>query len=81
MAEGQNATGGPMGYSVRLQKISRPTNRSFYVTLPVVLVEALQLEKGEEWQWTVDDLNTLVLHRARPKRSPRKRRDDPASCG
>jgi len=69
-----------MGYTVKLQKINRPTNRSFYVTIPVVLVESLELQKGEEWQWTVDNLNTLVLQRVRPRRSRRVRRDDPAQC-
>jgi hypothetical protein len=70
-----------MGYTVKLQKINRPTNRSFYVTIPVVLVETMELQKGEEWQWTVDDLNTLVLQRVRPRRSRRARRTDPAQCG
>jgi antitoxin component of MazEF toxin-antitoxin module len=70
-----------MGYTVRLQKINRPTNRSFYVTIPVVLVETLALQKGEEWQWTVDDRNTLVLQRVRPRRSRRALRADPALSG
>ena len=70
-----------MGYTVKLQKINRPTNRSFYVTLPVVLVETMELQKGEQWQWTVEDLNTLILQRARPKPSRRGRRADPAQCG
>lgn len=70
-----------MGYPVKVQKINRPTNRSFYVTIPVVLVETMELQKGEQWQWTVEDLNTLVLQRARPKRSRRGGRADPAQCG
>jgi antitoxin component of MazEF toxin-antitoxin module len=70
-----------MAYTVKLQKINRPTNRSFYVTIPVVLVEAMELQKGEEWQWTVDDLNTLVLQRVSPRGSPRRRRVDPTQCG
>lgn len=70
-----------MGYSVRLQKINRPTNRSFYVTIPVVLVDTLELQKGEEWQWTVDDRNTLVLQRVRPKRSRRALATAPATSG
>ena len=70
-----------MGYTVKVQKINRPTNRSFYVTIPVVLVETMELQKGEQWQWTVEDLNTLVLQRARPKRSRRGPRADPGQCG
>ena len=35
-----------MGYTVKLQKVSRPTNNTFFVTLPVVLVETMDLAKG-----------------------------------
>ena len=61
-----------MGYPVKVQKISRPTNRTFYVTIPVVLVAAVRLEKGELWQWTVDDCNTMVLERVKPIRARRR---------
>jgi len=37
-----------MGYVVKLQKVQRPTNRSFYVYLPAALADAVQLDKGEE---------------------------------
>lgn len=59
-----------MGYLVKIQKVDRPTNRSFYVNLPVVMAEALSIEKGEEFQWSIEDKNTLLLQR----RKPRKRR-------
>lgn len=55
-----------MGYLVKIQKVERPTNRSFYVNLPVVMAEALCIEKGEEFQWSVEDKNTLVLARRKP---------------
>ncbi len=56
-----------MGYKVKMQKVSRPTNNSFFVTVPVVLVDTLELEKGEEFEWLVEDKNTLVLRRKNPK--------------
>ena len=37
-----------MGYKVKLQKIERPTNKTFCVTVPVVMVEAMELKNGEE---------------------------------
>jgi len=52
-----------MGYKVKLQKVSRPTNNTFFVTLPVVLVETMELVKGEEFEWMLEDKNTLVLRR------------------
>ena len=55
-----------MGYKVKLQKVSRPTNNTFFVTLPVVLVETMNLVKGEEFEWLLEDKNTLVLRRRNP---------------
>ena len=55
-----------MGYVVKLQKVERPTNRSFYVNVPAALADAVQLEKGEELEWFVEDKNTLILRRKKP---------------
>jgi len=52
-----------MGYNVRLQKVDRPTNRSYYVNLPVVLAETLGFGKGDVLEWTVKDTTTLLLRR------------------
>jgi antitoxin component of MazEF toxin-antitoxin module len=62
-----------MGYLIIVQKVERPTNRSFYLNFPVVLAEALELTKGEEWEWSVEDKNTLVLTR-KIKKARRKLR-------
>lgn len=56
-----------MGYNVKLQKVSRPTNNSFFVNIPVVLVASMELEKGEVFEWLLEDKNTLVLRRTVPK--------------
>jgi bifunctional DNA-binding transcriptional regulator/antitoxin component of YhaV-PrlF toxin-antitoxin module len=56
-----------MGYLIKVQKVERPTNRSYYVNLPVVLAESIQLEKGDQWEWLVEDKNTLILARVKPK--------------
>ena len=55
------------GYAIKVQKVERPTNRSYYVNLPVVLAEALEIGKGEELQWLIEDKNTLLLCRIRQK--------------
>ncbi|PCH94737.1 MAG: hypothetical protein COB83_10545, partial [Gammaproteobacteria bacterium] len=31
------------------------------VNMPAAIAEALEVEKGEEFEWTVEDKNTLVL--------------------
>ncbi len=52
-----------MGYKVKLQKIERPTNKTFCVTAPVVMVEAMELEKGDELERFIEDKNTMILRR------------------
>ena len=63
-----------MGYKIKVQKVNRPTNRSYYVNLPVVLAETLGINKGEEWQWTVKDQNTLVFSRVKTKKDRAERK-------
>ena len=60
-----------MGYVIKVQKVERPTNRSYYVNLPVVLAEAIQLQKGDEWEWLIEDKNTLILARVKKKEKRR----------
>lgn len=55
-----------MGYEVKIQKVERPTNRSYYVNLPVALAEAAQIDKGEGFEWVIEDKNTLVFKRLKP---------------
>ena len=60
-----------MGYAVKIQKVERPTNRSYYLNFPVALAEAIGLEKGEDFEWWIEDKNTLILKRIRP--APRRK--------
>jgi antitoxin component of MazEF toxin-antitoxin module len=60
-----------MGYLIKVQKVERPTNRSYYVNLPVVLAEAIELQKGDEWEWLIEDNNTLILSRVKKKKKRR----------
>ena len=52
-----------MGYKVKLQKIERPTTKTFCVTVPVVMVEAMELKKGDELECFIEDKNTMILRR------------------
>lgn len=56
------------GYAVKLQKVERPTNRSYYVNFPVALAEALDMRKGEEFLWIIEDKNTLILKRKKTRK-------------
>lgn len=52
-----------MGYKVKMQKVERPTNQSFYVNFPAPIAESCEIEKGEEMEWLVQDRNVFVLKR------------------
>ncbi len=58
-----------MGYTVKIQKVDRPTNRTYYVNFPVAMAEAVDLQKGETMEWLVDDRNTFILRRVKPLKS------------
>lgn len=58
-----------MGYITKVQKVERPTNKSFYVNLPSPIAQALNIRKGEEFEWIIEDKNLLLLKRAKKKKS------------
>ena len=58
-----------MGYRVKMQKVERPTNKSFYVNFPASLADSCQIVKGEEMEWLVQDRNTFVLTRKKKVKS------------
>jgi hypothetical protein len=72
-----------LGYNVKIQKVERPTNTSFYVNFPAAIAEATDVQKGEEMEWLVEDRNTFILKRTRLRRSflnkqkPLKRQQSP----
>jgi len=66
-----------MASIVRVQRVDRASSRSFYVNLPAVLADVLEVRKGEAFEWILEDKNTLVFRRIqrKPLRLFRTRRD------
>jgi bifunctional DNA-binding transcriptional regulator/antitoxin component of YhaV-PrlF toxin-antitoxin module len=66
-----------MGFTTKIQRVDRPTNQSFYVIIPAALAQAFDLDKGEEFEWIIEDKNLLLLQRANPKKKfvSKKRKD------
>lgn len=62
-----------MGYRVKIQKVQRPSSRSFYLNFPMALAEALDVKKGEAFEWSVQDRNTLIVKRVKPSKTKRKK--------
>jgi bifunctional DNA-binding transcriptional regulator/antitoxin component of YhaV-PrlF toxin-antitoxin module len=58
-----------MGYRVKIQRVDRPTNRSFYLNFPSPIADAVDLQKGEELEWFVEDRNTFVVRRIKTHKS------------
>lgn len=54
-----------MGYKTKIQKVDRPTNQSFYVNLPSALAQVMNIEKGEEFEWIIEDKNLILLQRVK----------------
>lgn len=71
-----------MGHPTKIQLIQRQTSEQWYVNFPAALAQAMEFDKGEVWEWIVEDKNQLVLKRQipvesalkkkLPKRSPRE---------
>jgi len=57
-----------MGFITKIQRVDRPTNQSFYVILPSALAQAFDVDKGEEFEWIIEDKNLLLLRRVDPKK-------------
>ena len=56
-----------------MQVIERANDtRQYYLICPAPLAQALELQKGEEIDWVVEDRNTLILTRVRPMQSRRR---------
>jgi antitoxin component of MazEF toxin-antitoxin module len=63
-----------MGYVTKVQVIARANNtRQYYLICPAPLAQALELEKGEEIDWTVEDRVTLVIRRNKLMRQKQRR--------
>ena len=58
-----------MGYKVKIQKIERINNKTYYVNFPVSFAEAVDIKKGEEMEWFIEDRNTYVLKRVKTAKS------------
>ena len=55
-----------MGYKVKIQRVDRKTTESFYINFPAAIAEVMQMEKGEEYEWEIEDKNTLFFRRVQP---------------
>jgi hypothetical protein len=62
-----------MGYLSKVQVIERANQtRQFYLICPAPLAQSLELAKGEEIEWIIEDKTTLILKRPGLSSKPRR---------
>ena len=64
-----------MGHLIKIQRVERGTTKSYYVNFPAALAEAAQIQKGEEFEWLLEDKNAFLLRRKKTKKSILKDRE------
>lgn len=52
-----------MGYKTKIQSIKRKTSEQFYINLPMVLAQALEINAGEEIDWIIAEDGQLLIQR------------------
>jgi bifunctional DNA-binding transcriptional regulator/antitoxin component of YhaV-PrlF toxin-antitoxin module len=66
-----------MGYLSKIQVIERANRtRQFYLICPAPMAEALELSKGEEIEWVIEDKATLILKRPKVADNRKRRTGD-----
>ncbi|MDO8692066.1 MAG: hypothetical protein Q7R39_19010 [Dehalococcoidia bacterium] len=52
-----------MGYPTKVQLIRRKESEQWYINFPAVLAQAMEFERGETVEWTIEDKAHLSLRR------------------
>jgi hypothetical protein len=66
-----------MGYPTKVQLIQRKDSEQWYINFPAAIAQAMEFEKGETVEWTIEDKGLLALHRQKipPTRLKKKPQD------
>lgn len=77
-----------MGHPTKIQLIQRQASEQWYVNFPAALAQAMEFDKGEVWEWIIEDKNQLLLRRQIPAESaikkklpPRRPKDSTTTSG
>jgi hypothetical protein len=52
-----------MGFPTKVQLIKRKESEQWYINFPSAVAQAMEFEKGETVEWTVEDKSLLTLRR------------------
>lgn len=54
-----------MGYPTKVQLIRRKDSQQWYINFPAAVAQAMEFERGEIVEWTIEDKAHLLLRRLR----------------
>ncbi|MFH1825949.1 MAG: hypothetical protein ABH823_01480 [bacterium] len=63
-----------MGYPTTVQLIDRKKTEQWYVNFPAAIARAMDFEKGEVVEWTIENKRRLTLRRTTKKPKGKKRK-------
>lgn len=52
-----------MGYKTKIQEVNRKYSKQYYVSIPLAMAQALEVSKGEDVEWKINNRGELVLKR------------------
>ena len=52
-----------MGYPTKVQLIKRKKSEQWYMNFPAAVAQAMEFERGETFEWIIEDKGCLVLKR------------------
>jgi hypothetical protein len=65
-----------MGCPTKVQLIRRKDSEQWYVNFPAQIAQAMEFEKGEVVEWTVEDKSTMALTRKSTPSSKLKKKQE-----
>ena len=54
-----------MGYKTKIQLIQRKESEQWYVNFPTQVAQVMEFQKGEEFEWSLLDKNSLKLRKVK----------------
>jgi hypothetical protein len=63
-----------MGYPTKVQLIKRQQSEQWYINFPSAVAQAMDFERGEIVEWSIEDKNLLALKRLNPSPSVLKKK-------
>ena len=61
-----------MGYPTKVQLIKRKKSEQWYINFPAAIAKAMEFERGETVEWSIENKECLMLHRQKVPSGPKK---------